>query len=301
MIKWKICLEEFENFLKFERNMSDNTVSNYIYDLKKLNNFIKQNKIAVEPSNINVDIIREFLYHESKKIKSRTQGRLISSLNTFFGFLIIENKIINNPIKKVSYPKNKYIIPEILSLEEIDKIIFQASLNSSNGERNKAIFELMYSCGLRVSELINLKISNLFFKESLIKVIGKGNKSRFVPVSKIAKKLVLFYIENIRCNVKIKKGYDDSLFLNNRGMKLSRVMVFLILKKITSELGIKKNISPHTFRHSFATHMIQNGADIISIQKMMGHENITTTEKYLNVDKKHLFETLIKFHPRKSN
>lgn len=157
----------------------------------------------------------------------------------------------------------------------------------------------MYSCGLRVSELINLKISNLFFKESLIKVLGKGNKSRFVPVSKIARKLVLFYIENIRCNVKIKKGYDDSLFLNNRGMKLSRVMVFLILKKITSELGIKKNISPHTFRHSFATHMIQNGADIISIQKMMGHENITTTEKYLNVDKKHLFETLTKFHPRK--
>jgi len=299
MMKWKVCLEEFENFLKFERNMSDNTVSNYIYDLKKLNNFIKQNKIAVEPSNINVDIIREFLYHESKKIKSRTQGRLISSLNTFFGFLIIENKIISNPIKKVSYPKNKYIIPEILSLEEIDKIIFQASLNSSNGERNKAIFELMYSCGLRVSELINLKISNLFFKESLIKVLGKGNKSRFVPVSKIARKLVLFYIENIRCNVKIKKGYDDSLFLNNRGMKLSRVMVFLILKKITSELGIKKNISPHTFRHSFATHMIQNGADIISIQKMMGHENITTTEKYLNVDKKHLFETLTKFHPRK--
>tara|TARA_B100000963_G_scaffold54529_1_gene42698 strand:- start:2989 stop:3885 length:897 start_codon:yes stop_codon:yes gene_type:complete len=298
-MKWKVCLEEFENFLKFERNLSDNTVSNYIYDLKKLNNFLKQNKIAVEPSNINVDIIREFLYHESKKIKSRTQGRLISSLNTFFGFLVIENKIISNPIKKVSYPKNKYIIPEILSLEEIDKIILQASLNSTNGERNKAIFELMYSCGLRVSELINLKISNLFFKESLIKVLGKGNKYRFVPISKIARELVLFYIENIRCNVKIKKGYDDSLFLNNRGMKLSRVMVFLILKKITRELGIKKNISPHTFRHSFATHMIQNGADIISIQKMMGHENITTTEKYLNVDKKHLFKTLIKFHPRK--
>ena len=299
MMKWKVCLEEFENFLKFERNLSDNTVSNYIYDLKKLNNFLKQNKITVEPSNINVDIIREFLYHESKKIKSRTQGRLISSLNTFFGFLVIENKIISNPIKKVSYPKNKYIIPEILSLEEIDKIILQASLNSTNGERNKAIFELMYSCGLRVSELINLKISNLFFKESLIKVLGKGNKYRFVPISKIARELVLFYIENIRCNVKIKKGYDDSLFLNNRGMKLSRVMVFLILKKITRELGIKKNISPHTFRHSFATHMIQNGADIISIQKMMGHENITTTEKYLNVDKKHLFKTLIKFHPRK--
>ena len=299
MMKWKVCLEEFENFLKFERNLSDNTVSNYIYDLKKLNNFLKQNKITVEPSNINVDIIREFLYHESKKIKSRTQGRLISSLNTFFGFLVIENKIISNPIKKVSYPKNKYIIPEILSLEEIDKIILQASLNSTNGERNKAIFELMYSCGLRVSELINLKISNLFFKESLIKVLGKGNKYRFVPISKIARELVLFYIENIRCNVKIKKGYDDSLFLNNRGMKLSRVMVFLILKKIARELGIKKNISPHTFRHSFATHMIQNGADIISIQKMMGHENITTTEKYLNVDKKHLFKTLIKFHPRK--
>lgn len=301
MMKWKVCLEEFENFLKFERNLSKNTVTNYIYDLKKLNNFLEQNKITAEPSNINVDIIREFLYHESKKIKSRTQGRLISSLNTFFGFLVIENKIISNPIKKVSYPKNKYIIPEILSLDEIDKIIFQASLNSTNGERNKAIFELMYSCGLRVSELINLKISNLFFKESLIKVLGKGNKYRFVPISKIAMKLVLFYIENIRCNVKIKKGYNDSLFLNNRGRKLSRVMVFLILKKITNELGIKKNISPHTFRHSFATHMIQNGADIISIQKMMGHENITTTEKYLNVDKKHLFETLIKFHPRKSN
>tara|TARA_A100001234_G_scaffold35502_1_gene27834 strand:- start:375 stop:1016 length:642 start_codon:yes stop_codon:yes gene_type:complete len=212
--------------------------------------------------------------------------------------MILEKIIIENPLEKIDYPKVGTSIPTTLTTMEIDSLIAEAGLNKNNGLRNETIIEVLYSCGLRVSELINLKISDLFLDENLIKVLGKGNKERFVPVSNTAKKLIVEYIESIRNFKKIKKGHEDTLFINNRGQKLTRVMIYTILNNLANHIGLKKKISPHVLRHSFATHLIENGADIISIQKMMGHENIVTTEKYLHVKNKHLIDSVLKYHPR---
>tara|TARA_B100001115_G_scaffold13335_1_gene9315 strand:- start:2599 stop:3495 length:897 start_codon:yes stop_codon:yes gene_type:complete len=297
-MKWNTCLKEFENFLKFERNLSQNTIQSYLSDLKKLIKYLEIKNNNNLPHEIKVDIIREFLYLESKKIKASTQGRLISSLNLFFDFLILEKILIENPVEKIDYPKIGFTIPTTLTTDEIDLIIANARLNKNNGLRNETIIEVLYSCGLRVSELINLKISDLYLSEQLLKVIGKGNKERFVPISQTAKKLIVQYIEFVRNSNKVKKGHEDTLFINNRGKKLTRIMIYTILNSIAKEIGIKKKVSPHVLRHSFATHLIENGADIISIQKMMGHENIVTTEKYLHVRNKHLKESVLKYHPR---
>ena len=297
-MKWNTCLKEFENFLKFERNLSQNTIQSYLSDLKKLIKYLEIKNNNNLPHEIKVDIIREFLYLESKKIKASTQGRLISSLNLFFDFLILEKILIENPVEKIDYPKIGFTIPTTLTTDEIDLIIANARLNKNNGLRNETIIEVLYSCGLRVSELINLKISDLYLSERLLKVIGKGNKERFVPISQTAKKLIVQYIEFVRNSNKVKKGHEDTLFINNRGKKLTRIMIYTILNSIAQEIGIKKKVSPHVLRHSFATHLIENGADIISIQKMMGHENIVTTEKYLHVRNKHLKESVLKYHPR---
>ena len=297
-MKWNTSSKEFENFLKFERNLSKNTISSYLADLKKLIEYLRLKNIDCNPNQINTDLIREFLYSQSKKIKSSTQGRLISSLNLFFDFMILEKIIVENPLEKIDYPKIGTSIPTTLTTKEIDSLIAEAGLNKNNGLRNKTIIEVLYSCGLRVSELIDLKISDLFLDENLIKVLGKGNKERFVPVSKTAKKLIVEYIESIRNFKKIKKSHEDTLFINNRGKKLTRVMIYTILNNLANHIGLKKKISPHVLRHSFATHLIENGADIISIQKMMGHENIVTTEKYLHVKNKHLIDSVLKYHPR---
>jgi len=297
-MKWNTCLKEFENFLKFERNLSQNTIQSYLSDLKKLIKYLEIKNNNNLPHEIKVDIIREFLYLESKKIKASTQGRLISSLNLFFDFLILEKILIENPVEKIDYPKIGFTIPTTLTTDEIDLIIANARLNKNNGLRNETIIEVLYSCGLRVSELINLKISDLYLSEQLLKVIGKGNKERFVPISQTAKKLIVQYIEFVRNSNKVKKGHEDTLFINNRGKKLTRIMIYTILNSIAQEIGIKKKVSPHVLRHSFATHLIENGADIMSIQKMMGHENIVTTEKYLHVRNKHLKESVLKYHPR---
>lgn len=297
-MKWNTSSKEFENFLKFERNLSKNTISSYLSDLKKLIDYLITEKINSRPDEVNINLIREFLYSQSKKIKPSTKGRLISSLNLFFDFLILEKIINENPVEKIDYPKIGLTIPTTLTTKEIDALIYKASLNKNNGLRNETIIEVLYSCGLRVSELINIKISDLYINEQLIKVLGKGNKERFVPISKTAKKLILKYIESIRNYKKVKKGYEDTLFINNRGKKLTRVMIYTILNNLANEIGLKKKISPHVLRHSFATHLIENGADIISIQKMMGHENIVTTEKYLHVKSKHLIESVLKYHPR---
>ena len=297
-MKWNTSSKEFENFLKFERNLSKNTISSYLSDLKKLTDYLITEKINSRPDEVTINLIREFLYSQSKKIKPSSQGRLISSLNLFFDFLILEKIINENPVEKIDYPKIGLKIPTTLTTKEIDTLIYNASLNKNNGLRNETIIEVLYSCGLRVSELINIKISDLYINEQLIKVLGKGNKERFVPISKTAKKLILKYIESIRNYKKVKKGHEDTLFINNRGKKLTRVMIYTILNNIANEVGLKKKISPHILRHSFATHLIENGADIISIQKMMGHENIVTTEKYLHVKSKHLIESVLKYHPR---
>ena len=299
-MNWNSSLQNFKNYLKIERNLSENTINSYLYDIKKFTLFLKKNNIKNQPSNINNEISKKFIYEISKKIKSRTQARIISGLRRFFDFLILEEIIKTNPMDNIETPKIGINLPSTLTLSEIDLIISKIDYNSKNGLRNIAIVELLYSCGLRVSELINLKISDLFFEESIIKVTGKGNKERFVPISIDAQNYIKDYQNKKRNFQKIKKGSEDTVFLSERGNKLSRVMIFIILKKLKNLTDINKKIGPHTLRHSFATHLIQNGADLITIQKMMGHESITTTERYLHVNKKHLIESMIKFHPRTS-
>ena len=289
--------KDFENFLKLERNLSINTIKSYKSDLKKFNVFLSD-KSFKKLSLLNSEIVRDFLYKQSKIVSAKTQGRIISTLKTFFNFLVLEKLIKESPIGNIDYPKIHSKIPLVLSTNEIDKII-NCAFSKKFGVRNQTIIEVIYSCGLRVSELTEMKISNIFFDESLIKILGKGNKERFIPLSGVAKKLLYNYIKCERKNIGNDKQYVDIVFLNNRGRKLTRVMVYNIINDAALEAKINKKISPHTLRHSFATHLIENGADIISIQKMLGHENIVTTEKYLHVNKKHLFETMIKFHPRK--
>ena len=289
--------KDFENFLKLERNLSVNTIKSYRSDLKKFEFYLSKTSTK-KLSFIGPEIVREFLYEQSKRVSAKTQGRIISTLKTFFNFLVLEKLINDSPIENIDYPKVDSKIPLVLSTDEIDKII-SCAFSKKFGLRNQTIIEIMYSCGLRVSEVTEMKISNIFFDESLIKILGKGNKERFIPLSRTAKKLLYNYITYNRKNFSQDKQSIDTVFLNNRGKKLTRVMVYNIINDAALEAKINKKISPHTLRHSFATHLIENGASIISIQKMMGHENVVTTEKYLHVNKKHLIETMIKFHPRK--
>ena len=299
-MNWQSLLKDFKNFLKFERNLSHNSTESYVQDTLKLINFFSDQNLNKKISNINNSDIREFIFQQSKLIKPSSQSRLISSLKNFFDYLIVEKIITTNPVDSIEYPKIATKIPKTLSTNEIDQLIAYLKKSKNNSLRNCAILEVLYSCGLRVSELINIKISDIFFDEFLIKILGKGNKERFVPMSKMVKNMIKDYIKIERFNIVSKKGNEDILFLNNRGKKLSRVMIFTILNIAKKGLGIKKKISPHVLRHSFATHLIENGADISSIQHMLGHTNITTTERYLHVSKKHLIETLKVFHPKRN-
>ena len=297
-MNWQVAINNFKNYLKIERNLSNNTIESYLFDVKKLIDYLKKNKIKIPPNDLNQDILKEFIYKISKNIKPPTQARIISGIRRFYDYLILEGLTKNNPMENIETPKIGINLPTTLTVEEIDQIISNVKLSSKTGSRNVAIIELLYSCGLRVSELINLKISDLFFNESLIKVTGKGNKERFVPISNQSQIYINNYVKEIRTFHKINKGFEDTLFLNERGSGLSRVMIFIILKELKKQSNINKQIGPHTLRHSFATHLIENGADLITIQKMMGHESITTTERYLHVSKKHLIESVMKFHPR---
>ena len=297
-MKWEESLKSFKNYLKIERNLSINTIESYLFDVKKLMTFLEKNKINIHPKKLTITLAKEFIYEISKKVKPPTQSRIISGIRRYYDFLILEGIIFDNPIENIETPKIGSNLPSTLTIQEIDLLISKINLESKTGLRNIAITELLYSCGLRVSELINLKISDLFFKESLIKVTGKGNKERFVPISNQSQIYINNYLKKIRSTHKIKKGYEDTLFLNERGAILSRIMIYIILKQLTKKSNINKKIGPHTLRHSFATHLIENGADLITIQKMMGHESITTTERYLHVNKKHLIDSMMKFHPR---
>ena len=298
-MNWQSLLKDFKNFLKFERNLSENSTQSYIQDLQKLIRFLSDNNINKKISEINSTVIREFIYQQTKLIKPSSQSRLISSLKNFFDYLIIEKIIFINPINSIQYPKIATKIPETLSTHEIDKLIDYLKKSKKNSLRNCTILEVLYSCGLRVSELTNLNISDIFFDDLLIKILGKGRKERFVPMSKIVKDMIKDYLNSERFNIITKKGFEDILFLNNRGEKLTRVMIYTILNIAKKGTGIKKKVSPHILRHSFATHLIENGADISSIQHMLGHTNITTTERYLHVSKEHLVDTIKRFHPKK--
>ena len=295
---WKDLINDFKDYLRIERGLSGNSISAYENDLKKLNNFLKKNGKKTKPNEVNSDLIKEFIHHISKKIKSTSQSRIISGIRSFYDYLLFEKLIETNPLVNIESPKLIRKLPSTLSENEINQIINNIDKNKKESERNIAIIETLYGCGLRVSELISLKISDLFFNEDFIKITGKGNKQRLVPVSGINKVYINSYIMNSRSKLNINKEFSDFLFLNRRGKSLTRSMIFTIIKKLAEISGIKKNISPHTFRHSFATHLLENGADLKTIQQLLGHESITTTEIYMHLDNKTLIKVMNKFHPR---
>lgn len=297
-MNWSKAISDYKIFLKIERGLSKNSIESYSSDLKSLYNFLKKNDFSENPKKCNSEIIKKYIYEQSKINNSKTQARRISGLKSFFDYLTFESYIKINPTDLIETPKIGKKLPESLSINEIIKIIDNIDLSHPQGIRNRAIIETLYASGLRVSELTNLKLSNLFFKENLIKVFGKGNKERLVPMGKYSKKYLKIYIEDQRHKSKIKKNDLDTIFLNRNGRQLSRVMIFTIIKELAIKSNIKKNISPHTLRHSFATHLIENGADLRTIQKLLGHENIITTEIYTHLDTKYLKKIMKKFHPR---
>lgn len=298
-MKWQEALSDYSLYLKIERGMSKNTVQNYNLDVQKLITYLKTYDMHISPLEITSIQIQEFIYKIAKSINPRSQSRLISGLRSFFDYLIFENYLQTNPLEQIEAPKIGRKLPDTLSISEINLILETIDLSDSNGERNRAIIETLYGCGLRVSELTSMKISDLFFDEGFIKVTGKGNKQRFVPIGKLTQKHINLYKNQVRIFKKIDQKYKDTLFLNRRGKQLTRAMIFTIIKNLGEKSKIEKSISPHTFRHSFATHLIENGADLRAIQMMLGHESITTTEIYMHLDKSHLKKIIDEFHPRK--
>jgi len=299
LMNWSQAINDYQNYLKIERGLSKNSIANYTLDIEKLHLFLDNNHIEISPIKIDKETIRQFIYTIAKELNPRSQARIISGLKSFFNYLLFEEYRKDNPLDLIESPKIGRKLPDTLSEEEINALIAVIDLSKPEGERNRAILETLYGCGLRVSELVDLKISDLFFDEDFIKVTGKGDKQRFVPISDINKKYMNSYKNQVRVHLKIQKGFDDVLFLNRRGKKLTRAMIFTIIKQLAEKISLHKTISPHTFRHSFATHLLQNGADLRAIQQMLGHESITTTEVYMHVDRTHLADVLYKYHPRK--
>ena len=296
-MNWDSGFEDFKNYLKLERGLSDNSVKSYDYDLILFKKFLIANKINDTPLNCKPETIKNYLYKSFSDKKSISQARSISAIKSFFNYLIFEGYIKDSPISNIESPKQEKKLPKVLTEEEIKKLINSIDLNHDFGQRNKTIIEILYGTGIRVSELINLKLSNIFFKENIIKVIGKGNKERFVPLGEIASNELKIYINN-RNRLKIDSKSSDILFLNRYGRGLTRSMIFKIISDASKRVGLDKKISPHTLRHSFATHLIKNGADLRTIQLILGHESITTTEIYTHLDTLHLEEVLKKYHPR---
>lgn len=297
-MKWDNALKDYLLYLKIERGLSENSINNYSYDIKKLIQYLEEHDLSSSPISISKHDIQEFIYSIAKTVNPRSQSRLISGLKGFFNYLVFEDYRATNPLDTIDAPKIGRKLPDTLSETEIDTLINAIDLSKPQGERNRAILELLYSCGLRVSELTHLKISDLFFKEGFIKVTGKGDKERFVPIVERTQKYIEIYRQQVRNHMTIANEYNDTLFLNRRGKQLTRAMIFTIIKNLAVKVNLNKTISPHTFRHSFATHLLENGADLRAIQLMLGHESITTTEIYMHVDKSHLKLVMSDFHPR---
>ncbi len=298
-MKWQNAIEDYQNYLKLERGLSENTISGYTRDLEKLVLFLETIDLAISPVKIESDNIKEFVYEISKNVSPRSQARIISGLRSFFSYLVFEGYRKSNPTDLLETPKIGLKLPDTLSESEINSLIAVIDLSHPQGERNRTILETLYSCGLRVSEIITLKISDLFFEEGFIRVLGKGNKERFVPIHSRAQQLIDLYIKTDRNKIEPQRGFEDTIFLNRRGKGLTRQMIFIILKDLAEKIGLHKKISPHTFRHSFATHLLKNGADLRAIQQMLGHESITTTEVYVHLDRNFLKDVLETYHPRK--
>lgn len=297
-MKWRQAIDDYKHYLHIERGLAANSISGYERDLRRLTNWLKGKKIEYSPTEIETQTIQDFVYQMAKEMAPRSQARLISGLRGFFDYLIFEKYRTDNPLELIESPKLGRKLPDTLSLAEIDAMIQAIDMGGPHGQRNRAIIETLYGCGLRVSELVGLKLSDLFFDEGFILVTGKGDKQRFVPVAPFTRKYIELYKDQVRVHLPIDHNSGDILFLNRRGKGMSRAMIFTIVKQLAEKAGLKKNVSPHTFRHSFATHLLENGADLRAIQQMLGHESITTTEVYTHVDSSHLARVIDRFHPR---
>jgi integrase/recombinase XerD len=298
-MNWKEAIFEFRNYLRLEKSMSENSVEAYMHDIAKFTQFLEIKSLQISPEAVLLEHIREFLkWLNGFGVSERTQSRILSGIRAFFRFLLLEDKILIDPTELIEFPKIGRKLPDVLTVQEIDSLLTAIDLSQPEGHRNKAIIETMYSCGLRVSELVHLKISNLYLNEGFVRVMGKGNKERLVPIGSKAITELTFYLQHHRTHVPVKKGFEDIVFLNRRGKNLTRVMVFIIIKNLVEAIGLKKQISPHTFRHSFATHLIEGGADLRAVQEMLGHESILTTEIYTHIDREFLREAIMRYHPR---
>ncbi|MEO5683013.1 MAG: site-specific tyrosine recombinase XerD [Chitinophagaceae bacterium] len=295
---WEPYKKGFKAYLQLEKSLSDNSVEAYLRDVEKLTEFLQSKQRLLAPEHVQLTDLQQFLQFITELgMTATSQARIISGLRGFYKYCQLEHISKTDPTILLEAPKLKRSLPDVLTFEEIEAIIAEIDLSKPEGGRNKAILETMYSCGLRVSELVNLKISNLYMDVGFIKVLGKGDKERLVPIGRSAIKYITIYRQDIRVHIAVKPGQDDILFLNRRGSKLSRVMIFLMLKDLVKKAGITKNISPHTLRHSFATHLVEGGADLRAVQEMLGHESITTTEIYTHLDREFLRKTLQNFHP----
>ena len=295
---WDYYLRIFKTYLKLERALSENSITNYAFDVERLITYLAQYKESISPLEVTPHLIQEFLYQINSEVAPTTQSRIISGLKNFFNFLMLEQYLDKSPMDLIEVPKTGRKLPDVLALEEIDLLMEAIDHSTPEGYRNRVILETLYSCGLRVSELTHLRKSDLFFEEGFIRIIGKGDKHRFVPIGPDTIRFINRYLQEIRIHLKIAPKYSDVVFLNRRGKQLTRAMIFTIVKNAAVEIGLKKSISPHTFRHSYATHLLENGADIRAIQLLLGHESITTTEIYTHVNTEHLRTVLEKFHPR---
>ena len=297
-MSWNIYIRGYKNYLQIEKSLSNNTVDAYCRDIIKLNDFFNNEEVTKKINELSYQDFQNYLSHLNKqKINARSQSRVISSIRSFFKYLLLEKIVEENPSDLLENPKTGKKLPEFLTIKEVDELVQQIDRSKADGERNLAIIEVLYGCGLRVTELIELKISEIYWKEGFIRVIGKGNKERLVPLGKIASKHLKVYLNEVRIHQKLSNEFIDHVFLNKNGKKLSRVMVFKIIKRLTALSGIKKNVSPHTLRHSFATHLVEGGADLRAVQEMLGHQSITTTEIYTHLDKNYLKQSILDHHP----
>jgi len=298
-VNFTAYINGFKSYLAIEKSLSPNSVEAYLRDVGHLVTFLETKGFEPGPQAITLDDLKDFLKYINKiGLNAKSQARMISGLKSFFKYLLLENIITKNPAELLESPRFARTLPDTLSLEEIDKIIAAIDLSKKEGHRNKAILETLYSCGLRVSELVNMQISNLYFKDGFIKITGKGDKERLVPIGREAIRFIKYYMENYRLHLELQKGEEDYVFLNNRGKRLSRIMIFIIVKDLTEKAGIRKKISPHTFRHSFATHLVERGANLRAVQEMLGHKSIITTEIYTHLDRNYLRSNILEFHPR---
>jgi len=298
-MNWDTLIRQFANYLRLERSLSENSIQAYVRDVAKLKQFVDISNLDVSPQRVTTEIIQDYLkYLGMLEMSAYSQSRMLSGIKSFYVFLEYEEMITENPVALIDSPKVGRKLPDVLNIFEIEKILDAIDMSTPEGGRNRAMLEMLYSSGLRVSELINLKMNQVYFDIGFLRVLGKGNKERLVPIGKSAIKYLKIYLEEIRCHVNISPGFENFVFLNRRGKGLTRVMIFTIIKNLVTIAGIKKQVSPHTFRHSFATHLVEGGADLRAVQEMLGHESITTTEIYTHLDREYLKQIIEEYHPR---